>query len=134
MADKQYHAALTELAMYAGDEPERLLAKQELIIDGVGINFSFVQDELGGAIQRACLVTAVIPEKPIKLLRVLLQAGTLGSSTGGATFGLKSQDTHLIFARRMPLDTLPDVCAKAWRNLAESATRWASAIEQSGWS
>lgn len=133
MADGQYHAALTELAMHAGDEPERLLATQELIIDGVGVNFSFVQDELGGAIQGACLVTTVIPEKPIELLRVLLQASTLGPSTGGATFGLKSQDTHLILARRMPLDTPPDVCAKAWRDLAESATRWASAIEQSGW-
>ena len=133
MADEQYQAALTALGVYVGYEPERLLSTQKLVIDGVRVSFSFVQDELGGAIQGECLVTQVIPDKPIELLRVLLQASTLGSSTGGATFGLNSMDTHLILARRIPLDTPIDVCAKAWRDLAENATLWASAIEKSGW-
>lgn len=133
MADEQYHVALTELAVHAGHEPRRVLASQELLIDGMTVSLSFVPDESCGAIQGVCLVTTVIPEKPIELLRVLLQASTLGPSTGGATFGLGRFDTHLILARRLPLDMPADVGAKAWRNLAECAKRWANAIEQSGW-
>ncbi len=131
MSEARYHAALADLAIHIGVDAPALAERQELVIDGAAIALAYVDDGLGGAMQGACRVGAqpLPAEPPAGLLPLLLQANTLGPATRGATLGLQ-QSGHLVLASRQPLDLPPERLAQAWRDLAETSTAWAAAIDQ----
>lgn len=131
MTQERYDIALAELAEDIGLDAAALAKYQELIIDGVAIALSYESDELGGAMQGACYIgTDPVPvDASPALLRVLLQANTLGHSTLGATLGLQ-RSGRLVLSRREPLDTPPARLAHAWGELADASARWAVALDQ----
>lgn len=131
MSEARYHTALADLAVHIGVDAAALAARQELIIDGAAIALAYVDDGLGGAMQGACRVGAqpLPAEPPAGLLPLLLQANTLGPATRGATLGLQ-RSGHLVLASRQPLDQPSERLAQAWRDLAEVAAGWATAIDQ----
>lgn len=130
-SDAPYRAALAALALEIGVDAEALAAREELVIDGVPIGLSRVERAGGIAIQAACKIGPLPPRPPVALLRLLLQANTLGPATGGATLGLQNAADDMVLASVHPLDTPPAALARACRTLFEVAAIWASALENS---
>ncbi|MOA38662.1 Tir chaperone protein (CesT) [compost metagenome] len=82
----------------------------------------------GAAIQAACKIGPLPAQPPLALLRLLLQANTLGPATGGATLGLQNAADDIVLASVHPLDTPPAALARACRTLVERAAIWAAAV------
>lgn len=131
MTQERYEIALAEMAQDIGLDAAALTKYQELIIDGVAIALTYEADEMGGSMQGACYVgTEPLPvDASSELLRHLLRANSLGTATSGATLGLQ-RSGRLVMSRREPLDTPPERLARAWGELADASSRWASAVEQ----
>ena len=129
MTQERYEIALTELAQDIGLDPVALVKYQELIIDGVAIALSFEPDEMGGSIQGACYVgvDSLAENTSSNVLKLLMQANTLGPATGGAALGLQ-RTGRLVLSRREPLDTPPGRLAQVWGELSDASTRWANAM------
>ncbi|WP_028605268.1 type III secretion system chaperone [Ottowia thiooxydans] len=131
MTQERYEIALADLAQDIGLDGSALAQYEELVIDGVAIALSYEADEMGGSMQGACYVGTdpLSVDASSNLLRVLLQANTLGAPTLGATLGLQ-RSGRLVLSRREPLDAPPDRLARVWGELADASARWAIALEE----
>lgn len=129
-SDENYRAALAALALEIGVNAQALTASEELVVDGLAIALSLVERAGGGAIQVACKIGPLPQQAPLALLRLLLQANTLGATTGGATLGLQHAADDIVLTSAHPLDTPPVALARACRTLVEVAAIWAVALER----
>lgn len=128
--EEPYRAALAALAFEIGIDAQALAASEELVIDGLPVGLSRVKRAGGDAIQAACKIGPLPAQPPVALLRLLLQANTLGRATGGATLGLQHAADDIVLASVHPLDTPPAALARACRTLVEVAAIWAVAVDQ----
>ncbi len=129
-SDENYRAALAALALEIGLDALALTAREELVVDGLAIALSWVKRAGGGAIQVACKIGPLPQQAPVALLRLLLQANTLGATTGGATLGLQHAADDIVLASVYPLETPPVALARACRTLVEVAAIWSVALER----
>ncbi len=129
-SDEQYRAALTALALEITVDAQALAVREELVIDGIAVGLSRVKRAGGDAVQAACKIGLLPLQPSVALLRLLLQANTLGRATGGATLGLQHAADELVLASVHPLDTPPAALARACRTLVEVAAIWAVAVDQ----
>lgn len=129
-SDEQYRAALAALALEIGVDAQALAAREELVIDGIAVGLSRVKRAGGDAIQGVCKI-GLLPRQPsVALLRLLLQANTLGRATGGATLGLQHAADDLVLASVHPMDTPPAALARGCRTLVEVVAVWAEALDK----
>ncbi|KKB64221.1 hypothetical protein WM40_06920 [Robbsia andropogonis] len=126
--DPKYVGALKALALEIGADAEALTACQTLVVGNVILTFSPTEDAGATTIQCACKIGPLPPEPSIDLLRLLLQANTLGPATAGATFALQLGADELVLEQRHSVDTPPAMLARACRNQAEAALAWAPAL------
>lgn len=129
-SDEPYRAALAALAFEIGVDSQALAAREELVIDGLPVGLSRVKRAGGDAIQAACKIGPLPAQPSVALLRLLLQANTLGRATGGATLGLQHAADELVLASAHPLGTPPAALARACRTLVEVAAIWAVVVDQ----
>lgn len=128
--DTPYHEALAALALEIGLDPGDLAEREELVIDAVAVGFSARRHAGAQGIEMVCKV-GPLPQPPsLSLLRLLLQANTLGFVTAGATLGLQHNADALVLASLHPLNMPPVALARACRTLAETAAVWLLAIDQ----
>lgn len=125
-----YREALAALAVDIGVDPQALAERQELLVDGIVLAFFPVQRAGTPAIQLACKVGSLPPQPPPSLLRLLLQANTLGAATGGATLGLQHGADDLVLASAHALDTPAPALARACRALTDAAAAWSAALQR----
>jgi hypothetical protein len=128
--EERYKVALHDLAVEIGVDTAELIERQELIVDGTSIAFSLANDALGGSVVSACRVGPLPPNPSAKLMRLILQANTLGDPTLGATFGLQHSGEYLVLARRDALDTPAARLSRACNNLASMASLWTNALSR----
>lgn len=125
-----YHQALAALALDIGVDPQAFSEYQELLVDGIALAFFPIRRAGVPAIQLACKVGPLPPQPPLALLRLLLQANTLGAATGGATLGLQHTADDVVLVSAHALDTPAPALARACRLLVEAAGIWMAALER----
>lgn len=128
---EQYREALDMLAREIGLDARALAVHDELVVNGVPVVFSLVRRTGAHVVQMACKVGPLPPHPSLSLLRLLLQANTLGAATGGATLGLQNCADDIVLVSEHPLDTPQVALARACRTLAEMATVWSDALHRS---
>lgn len=125
-----YREALAALALEIGVDPDAFAEREELLVNDVALAFSAVQRTGTPAIQVACRIGSLSSQPPLPLLRLLLQANTLGAATGGATLGLQQATDDLVLSSVHALETPAPALARVCRVLVEAATLWTSALER----
>lgn len=128
--DEHYSAALTALATEIGVDAKALNDHQTLIVGEVTLILSPVAGPDGTAIQCACKVGPLPPHPSADMLRLLLQANTLGPVTAGSSFGLQLGADDIVLEQRYSVDTPTAALARACRAQCETSLIWAAALAQ----
>lgn len=129
LPDTPYHAAIAALALEIGLDPQGLAECEELIIDGIPVAFRASRHAGVQGMEMACKV-GPLTQQPLPVLRLLLQANTLGFITGGATLGLQHGADDVVLASAHPLGTPPAALARACRMLTDIAGTWSAVLQQ----
>ena len=128
--DEHYSADLTALALEIGVDAQALNEHQTLVVGEVTLSLSPVAGPSGGAIQCACKVGPLPPHPSTDMLRLLLQANTLGPITTGSSFGLQLGADDILLEQRYSIDTPPAALARACRAQCETSLILAAALAQ----
>ena len=128
--DEHYSAALAALALEIGVDAQALNEHQTIVVGEVTLVLSPVAGPDGIAIQCACKVGPLPPQPSADVLRLFLQANTLGSVTTGSSFGLQLNADDILLEQRYSIDTPPAALARACRAQCETSLIWAAALAQ----